>query len=1087
MREANRGWLPGIGGIIGVLLLLALLYGSRDAEHPTSPDSPSPSARKSFAGPRATQQAVRVLAGSPRITGTVSNEHGPVAGVRVSASRAEPGETLSELPCPADATASSGPRERPLQWTDCGPRLIGEIQARVAAREGEARVLAETTTDEDGTFVLDGLTEGAVTLWALGEAGAAKQRDVATGSQDVALLLEEGVVFKGVVQMKGDAGPIAGARVTVFSRQHTRFFDALTDANGQFRVGPLPDTAYAVLITAEGWTSLFFRNARALEFEVLWLERPVRVTGRVVSAQGTPAPGVDVMLTSSLLDPEQHFTQTDATGRFTFESAHPPPHTLFAQTPSRDAFASFQSKEDDPPVEPVLQLEPAVFLQGTVRDDTGKSIAEARVTARADVTGAIPSGERVAVTDAAGHYRLGPLVTGPHRLAVQAAHHLDLPRDERPIDARMGPLDFTLKRAVSVEGILVDTEGSPLPGRQVSLRRGTVSRRDHGREEETVTTDEAGGFVVDARREGEGALFLEEDDLVTEQIEVRIPSRDVRFVVRRGGEVSGTLLSAKGAPLEGIGVSLSSTGKLDIDGRYDTTDEQGRFTLRGIPSGHFMVEAAFQTDALEEITTQPVEVVEGETVDVTLRFPEGRTVSGIAVDPAGHPLEGVLVRASLPSEDIPSWRQGRGFCGNSLPEGVRTDKEGRFVLKHLSAPRYEVFVSREGHVFDPVRSQGGTAVKEDWRIGAEARELRLVLKPKARLRGRIVDEGGQPVTSFSVNGSEVTSTDGTFAEPVEPDDVRKLVVRAMDFAPLERALTPPDEGDLDVGTLTLSRGRTVRGVLHDARTGAPFTAREATATRPQVHVRIEGTGPADSRRALDARWVVPGEDGMLLLERLPATALTLRLEVDGYLPLQRTLTAEARTFTDVLDPGASVEVQVRDTRGQPLAATVTFVDAEGTSHLHVAPQGTARAQGLPPGLYWMQTEPADDDREERFRPQPLRIPASGPVVVTLEALKEGSTLHLRLEDDIDLALLVPGPVPFPESLQAAAWLNQKSHPVQWRDGPPKVATFQHLPAGRYTLFAMGTNGEQLHREELEVSATGEHSRDVRAVWRPIGP
>ncbi|MCY1043828.1 carboxypeptidase-like regulatory domain-containing protein [Corallococcus sp. bb12-1] len=1081
MRKANRGWLPGIGGIIGVLLLLALLYGSREAVNPTAPASPS--AGRSSTGPRATKQAVRVLAGSPRITGTVSNEHGPVAGVRVSASRAEPGETLSELPCPTDATESSGPRERPLQWMDCGPRFIGEIQARVAAREGEARVLAETTSAQDGSFVLDGLTEGVVTLWALGEAGAAKQPDVATGSQDVALRLEEGVVFTGVVQEMGDEGPIAGARVTVFSREHTRFFDARTDASGHFLVGPLPATNYAVLITAEGWTSLFFTRAHALKFQPLWLERPVRVTGRVVSAQGAPAAGVDVMLTTSLLDTEQRFTTTDAAGRFTFESAHAPPHALFAQTPSRDAFAIFRSKANDPPVEPELRLEPAVFLQGTVRDDAGQAIVDARVAARSNVEGAIASGEAFALTDAEGHYRLGPLMTGSHRLGVQAAHHLDLPSDEQSIDARTEPLDFTLTRAVSVEGILVDTEGQPLPGRTVSLRRGTGFRWDHGRAEESVTTNEAGGFVVDARREGEGALFLEEDDLVTERLEVRIPSRDVRFVVRRGGEVFGILLSAKGVPMEGTRVTLWSTGKLDIDNRTDLTDGHGRFTLRGIPSGHFTVEASFQTDALEVIATQPVEVVEGQRVDVTLRFPEGRTVSGIAVDPAGRPLEGAMVRASIPSEDTPDWQQGRGFCGNGQPEGVRTNKEGRFVLKNLSAPRYELFVWLEGHDFDPVHSQGGTAVKRRWRIGEEAQDLRLILKRSPVLRGRVVDEGGQPVTAFSVNGSEFTSKDGTFEQPPRPDGGR-LVVRALDFAPLERTLTLPDDGDLDVGVLTLSRGRTVRGVLHDARTGALFTGRGAASPPSRVRVGIQ---QADAPRALALQQVVPAPDGTLVLKHLPATALTLHLEVDGYLPLQRTLAAEEQTFKDVLDPGASVELQVRDTRGQPLASTVVLLEADGTSHVHEAPQGRVRVQALPPGLYWMQAKPVDEDSEERFRPQPLRIPASGPVAVTLEALKEGSTLHLNMADDIDFALLIPGPVPFPESLQSMDWLQKQSHPMKWKDGPPKVATFQHLPGGRYTLFAMSRNGNQLHREELEVPAVGEHSRDVRAVWRPLGP
>ncbi|RKG86141.1 carboxypeptidase-like regulatory domain-containing protein [Corallococcus terminator] len=1082
MREANRGWLPGIGGIIGVLLLLALLYGSREAANPTSPASPSTG--KSSTGARATKQAVRVIAGSPRITGTVSNEHGPVAGVRVSASRVEPGETLSELPCPADATEASSPRERPLPWTECGHRFEGEIQARVATREGEAHVLAETTTAQDGSFVLDGLTEGIVTLWALGEQGAAKQPDVATGSQDVALLLEEGVVFTGVVQEKGDAGPIAGARVTVFSRGHTRFFDALTDASGHFRVGPLPATDYAVLITAEGWTSLFFTGAHSLKYQPLWLERPVRVTGQVVSAQGAPAAGVDVMLTATLFDTRRRFTTTDATGRFTFESAHPPPHTLFAQTPSRDAFAVFRSKESDPPVEPVLQLEPAVFLQGTVRDDAGQAIVDARVTARSNVEGAIASGEAFALTDAEGHYRLGPLMTGAHSLGVQAAHHLDLPSDEQSIDARTEPLDFTLTRAVSVEGILVDTDGQPLPGRTVSLRRGTGFRWERDREEETVTTDEAGGFVVDARREGEGALFLEEDDLVTERLEVRIPSRDVRFVVRRGGEVSGILLSANGVPMEGTRVTLWSAGKLDIDNRTDLTDGHGRFTLRGIPSGHFMVEASFQTDALEVIATQPVEVVEGQRVDGSLRFPEGRTVSGIAVDPTGRPLEGARVRASIPSEDTPNWQQGRGFCGNGQPEGVRTDKEGRFVLKNLSAPRYDLFVWLEGHDFDPVHSRGGTAVKRRWRIGEEAQDLRLILKRSPVLRGRVVDEGGQPLTAFSVNGSRVTSEDGTFEQPPGPSEGRRLVVRALDFAPLERTLTLPDEGDLDVGVLTLSRGRTVRGVLHDARTGALFTGRGAASPPSRVRVQIQQAG---ATRALTLQQVVPAPDGTLVFKHLPATALTLRLEVDGYLPLQRTLAAEEQTFKDVLDPGASVEFQVRDTRGQPLASTVVLLEADGTSHVHEAPQGMVRVQALPPGLYWMQAEPVDKDSEERFRPEPLRIPASGPVAVTLEALKEGSTLHLNMADDIDFALLIPGPVPFPESLQATGLLQKQSHPMQWRDGPPKVATFQHLPGGRYTLFAMGRNGDRLHREELEVPTVGEHSRDVRAVWRPLEP
>ena len=315
--------------------------------------------------------------GSLRITGVARDAQGPVAGVRVSASRVEPEETLSERSCPPSEDGAEAPGAPPARLKDCWKRAYDEVVAEVSALTAEARVVAETTTAEDGTFVLDGLPEGDVTLWGLSEQGAVKLASVTAGKQDVVLALEDGFVFEGVVKDGASAdAPFPGARVTVFSQEHTRFFTASTDAAGRFRIGPLPEVAYAALVTAEDRGPLLFERARALEDEELTLMPFMRYAGKVVSPQGTPAPGIRIRLRSLLLEPELQFTTTDATGRFSLTTANPYQGTLFAETAAHDAFAQVETFPSD---NLVLTLQPGVFLEGTVRDDAGRPIAEQRV------------------------------------------------------------------------------------------------------------------------------------------------------------------------------------------------------------------------------------------------------------------------------------------------------------------------------------------------------------------------------------------------------------------------------------------------------------------------------------------------------------------------------------------------------------------------------------------------------------------------------------------------------------------------------------------------------------------------------------
>ncbi|RKH08895.1 hypothetical protein D7V97_18165 [Corallococcus sp. CA053C] len=1086
MRQGirSKAWM-GAAVILG--LLLALYLRERGASSERAARKSSTVAAASVRTGTATP-ATPVPGGSLRITGVARDARGPVAGVHVSASRVEPEETLSERSCPPSEDEAEAPGAPPARLKDCWTRAYDEVVAEVSALTGEARVVAETTTEEDGTFVLDGLPEGDVTLWGLSEQGAAKLPGVTAGKQDVVLALEDGLVYEGVVK-EGPEGqePFPGARVTVFSHEHTRFFTVATDASGRFRIGPLPRADYAALVTAEERGPLLFQRASLLEFEELTLMRLLRYAGQVVSPEGTPAPGVRIRLRLQVLEPEFQFTTTDATGRFSLTTANPYQGTLFAETAAHDAFAQVETFAKEGLV---LTLQPGVLLEGTVRDDAGRSIAGARVEVQPP-DGSGPSKPLGTLTDATGHYRLGPLPPLPHYVAASAAHHLDVKSFTHPLDTDRKPLDLILRRAVSVEGLLVDSEGTPLPGLEVELREGPLSRRWPGPVLDTTRTDASGNFVLDAETDGPGVLTVEDDAFIPQRLAVDLPSREVRMVLHRGARVSVTVLSAAGAPMHDINVVLWQGEERGEYVRQGDTDDQGRVTLQGVKPGTYVVEAWLQTRTVEQFVSQALKVTDGEPLEVSLRMEEGRTLRGLVVDTRGQPLPGASVQFELPPGDVPRYRLHSGGCTVTEPVGVLTDAEGRFTLRHLSAPRYALAARLEAYRFEASRSQGGTVdARGALTVDAAVSEVRLVMRRKPHVRGRAVAEGGGPLKDFEVNGRESLTPDGSFDLPLEGTSPWRLRLSAQDFAPLELTLTPEEDADVDLGVVTLKRGRTARVLLRDAETGEPFNGRLRADTGDMVTVpvtyRIRGEGDLEGRpRFPPANRGVPTLDGTLLLEHLPTTAFTLELDAPSFLPLRRGVGAEEEILTVPLERGARVKGHVRDEQGSPLRAKLVFVHSDGTMDARTAGPGAFSFRALRPGLYTVNASPVDESSEAMFSPRTVRIPPSGEVTLAFDALGPGTALTLGMTEDVDTVLLIPGQVPAPGNARDFGRMGFLEHPGgRWFGLSMR---FSRVPAGHYTLLAMNRAEDRIHREELDVPAEGTLSRDVRPMWTPLAP
>ncbi|MBN8228697.1 carboxypeptidase regulatory-like domain-containing protein [Corallococcus macrosporus] len=989
MGNARRGglkpWLGG-GALAVVALLAFLLWNARPASSAT--DAPSPASASTVTPkPRVSQLTTPPRpVGTARITGRVLGTHGAAVGVRVSASRVEPGLTLSERPCPSP----SGPQDAQAPLLKTGrcsfdsEHMLGEA---VEARDGEAPVFAEAATDAEGRFVLDGLPEGSVTLWALGDTGAVSQGGVPVGSDDVELTLEQGVLFQGRVTAT-DRTPIPDARVTLVSRWHTRFFDATTDAEGHFVAGPLPQGSYAAFVTADGGSSWFKPELDSpADLAAVVLARTLPIAGQVLSAEGTPAPGVQVLLEGSTATASTQRTTTDDAGCFRF-TAPAVAHQLNAE--SGGAFATL---DVTPPLEHVeLRLQQGVFLEGTVRDDTGQPIPNARVQTYREDGGPLAA-EADTATDSAGRYRMGPTRSGPHTFRILASHHLDLEVTAQKLLRGMAPLDFMLRRAKSVEGRVVDTSGAPLEGIHLELS-GNLGAWDDLVSRDSQRSDATGRFVLDAQRGGKAQLLVEDPSFQSLSIDVSVPSKDVVVVLDRGASVSGTVTDPRGLPLRGATVTLledsedTEDSSLYEEPRQGMTDEQGRFQLQGIAPGKYLLGAVIRGDLIDASVSQPIAFQAREHQDVSLRLEAGRQRSGIAVDGTGQPLADVMITAALPDEDDSQWRGGSGEDG---PAGLRTGPDGRFTLRGLVAPRYALWASLPGHSFRPERSQGGEPFTEQGGLWVDSGEapLRLVLERDGRIRGRVVGSRGEAVTSFTVHGRGLLGQeqpgewpDGVFDLPFKGSGPATLTVRASGFAPLIRDVTLTEGVDMDLGVLTLDPGWTLRLALQDAETGAVLS------DVGFLYAKLMNPADSDIARAMvRPRRLAPEDDGYTLTQ-LPPPPFVLELKARGTRPFQHEVTSRLDTLTVPLDLAAKVRFTAQDKDGKPLPALIRLRYAEGLVSYpfqEYAPEGTVLSRGIEPGEYFLDARPIDPESKQHFPARRIQIPPRGEVAFTVEA------------------------------------------------------------------------------------------------------
>ena len=442
-----------------------------------------------------------------------------------------------------------------------------------------------------------------------------------------------------------------------------------------------------------------------------------------------------------------------------------------------------------------ILLHRAASIQGTVVDADGKPAADVRlIGVTSDLEGAWirVNGPR---TDADGSFDFSWLPVAPawtgKRTAI-VAWHRRLGVSQVVVLPAKGPVTLRLSGFDTVRGTLVD--GS---GRGVAFAEAYAKwRLDPLVEAEAVVvgiptarhvlTAADGSFVVPGvPRDRSAKVGTVAYGVELDQVFESGAARDaVRFALPEGRLLAGRVVDWKGAA-PGAPATVS-TELLDVPGvtfeRTVVTGPDGAFTFRDVPPGRYSFRA--QAEGFDLIGGAGGHAGD-EDVKITVRR-SARVSARLVVEGGGVPP--VPLTAWIDDLDEPSRSAGRRQLAPGAAEGV-------FDISTVYPGRYRVRV--EGDVW---RGRVDEIVLGD----GEVRTVDVPLVRTLKLRGVLLDDGGQPLAGETVTVVPATGGDGELLTSWSADggivDVSGVVpgrwvvkIGPRNRAPFETTVTLPSD------------------------------------------------------------------------------------------------------------------------------------------------------------------------------------------------------------------------------------------------------------------------------------------------------
>ena len=441
------------------------------------------------------------------------------------------------------------------------------------------------------------------------------------------------VNFEGLVQdRKGIPLPDVLVIAWPKGRRGEAVAQARSGEDGRFLLPGLRPDRWKLLVEAGGLGTLETERQVPEDGQaVLALEGESRTLTGIVSDGGSrPQPGAQVILGGAGLR-WTRAARSDANGIFALAGLGSGKFTLRATLGQR-ASAPAVVVLDETALRPAhvrLSLQPGVFVEGLVVDDTGKALADATVDVMAMPSDDLPVSGRSGLD---GRFRLGPVAPGKHQVLARLEDYVLLDAPEPQLGARSKEsFELRLARTARVTGRVLDESGQAIVGVQVfsicliggrddlvvipgalppaaeaaALPVGRLLRPGGVR---SSPTDKSGQFSITGLAPGRTRIeILHSDKLPFRREPLLLAPGDVRemgdLTMLTGATLAGKVLDDEGHAAEGALVEARLAGKPAHPTVRATADAKGEFFLR-VPLGDYTVAA--QTERLVSPAAQSI-------------------------------------------------------------------------------------------------------------------------------------------------------------------------------------------------------------------------------------------------------------------------------------------------------------------------------------------------------------------------------------------------------------------------------------------------------------------------------------------------
>ncbi|MEI6970628.1 MAG: carboxypeptidase regulatory-like domain-containing protein [bacterium] len=658
-------------------------------------------------------------------------------------------------------------------------------------------------TSETGEFNLAGLRPGRWQLTVTHSGGSSTNRTIViTGSVtiDPPFVVSEGMKISGIV-LEADGKPASDVLVTAsfkptagdqsqFAMYGMEQKSANVSADGKFVLAGLDAGTYALQVTcgrsSEPETTLDSVQAGADDI-VITLARKHTIDIEVTGTDGSPLKGVTVYATKHLQEGQDFYMSermqtgdrsvTDSNGKLTLSLRAGTKYRISCSLHPMLPRKKTLDLQDGatPPASPVkIVMEPGQIVTGTVTGSDGKPVSGLTVSFTSGNSGFAemyaqaemeslgewdedgeqpePSSRLPKPTDAQGRFSVDGVAPGVTALTVLSRTNNErivlLRKDVKVEKGKPNDISVQLPPLCAVKGIVLDAQGSPMPGCQVFMMSSTppiVASRN-------TETDENGAFLFtdvpagkytiqwmnanagDAFRPSRKALDLKGGR--TEELILGGKKQDGLTLT-----IAGTVI-IDGTPATGGTLSLmhDAGNAASVDMLFGapnaaTVTSDGTFKVSGVTTGAY-VYYYMGTDGAgmpaHESTASGSITCNADTSNLVISI-SGGTVTGTVTDPDGKPIPGASIILAPPrmTTTLREYRVKSGITG----------PEGNYSIRHVPPGAYRLGAQHDEFAATTIPRVEVSVSSNTWN---------LTLAKGATVSGTVTDDTGSPIAGAMI-------------------------------------------------------------------------------------------------------------------------------------------------------------------------------------------------------------------------------------------------------------------------------------------------------------------------------------------------